>query len=215
VHPAENPEAQEFLSLKDQSFLYLCQEKKLASAKIEKSYFCPIAALASALHAAHACAKSQEVMKLDTAFEKPERFSVGILAAHSSQVVACQIAWKVLIDLLPQDSRDAFDECKLTIATSPGIQGQMLMEAVLCMPMDCEEWTSFHVSPHRLCNMVSRHLHRLRVLQCYKQPTDKWVSKLSSPLMRFLKHELTLVKSTRCLWSLASSLDFLLVKHKT
>jgi hypothetical protein len=199
VPAAEYHEAQEFLSLNDNTFLYLCQEYALASGKIEQSYFCPVAALASALHGAHACSQAHLVMNSDTAVDKPEKFSVGILAAQSSQVIACQIAWKVLIGLLPQASRDAFDQCKLTFATSPGIQGQTLMEAVLCMPFDCTEWTSFHVSPHRLCNMVSRHFHRLRLLHCYNQPADPWVQRLAKPLRNFLHHELTLVKNIRCL----------------
>ena len=107
--------------------------------------------------------------KTQTSVWNAGNLTVGILAAHSSQVIACQEAWTNLVELLPQAARASFELCTLSIATSPGIQGKTLMHRVLCMPFNCADWTQFRLSPHRLCNFVSRYFHGLRFLQCHGQ----------------------------------------------
>jgi len=159
---------EEFLSLDDRAFLRLCEHHNLSPSREEKSFVRRIVALGAALHAAHACSKEKgRGESSDKGVWNAGNLTVGILAAHSSQVIACQEAWKILVELLPEAARASFELCTVSIATSPGIQGKTLMHSVLCMPLNCADWTQFHVSPHRLCNFVSRHFHGLRFLQCH------------------------------------------------
>ena len=72
--------------------------------------------------------------------------------------------------------------------TSPGVQGRTMHETVLCMPMDCEDWTSFHVSPHRLCNLISRHYLCLRHLACYNRPRRDVANGSANALKQFLEN---------------------------
>ena len=82
---------EEFLCLDDNQFVHDCKEVRgMKTFLINHSCCSPVAALAAATHAMHACARAEDMLSKETKQLMHGKYHVGVLAAHSAQVLACE-----------------------------------------------------------------------------------------------------------------------------
>ena len=134
------------------------------------------AAMASALQALVAC---RELGSLDEhnssahsmlatttpSVQENAKFTVAVVAAYKAQLEAVSKCFGALEPWLDKCTYKALENVQLVLYSSATAQGCTFTDVVLSWPLKTNNFQRFHLLPQRLCNMVSRQVRDLHVIQ--------------------------------------------------